>query len=504
MSMPAEQLPATLQLDTLLAGLADAPPVPIVDIAMDSRRLCAGSLFLACPGATHHGLDFREQAIAAGVAAIAFDASTATGAVNGFGVPTVPVQDLTSHLGEIANRFFDFPSARLKVAGVTGTNGKTTVAWMIARCLTRLGRQCGYAGTLGFGIGKIDEGGQMTSPDVIELNRRLAGFCDSGADYAAIEVSSHALDQRRVDGTRFDAVLFTNLSRDHLDYHGDMRAYGNAKAKLFLDYPTRCRIVNLDSEFGGELASRCGDEVITVSTKFDRVANGRPYAFVRSVITRSNGSDVRLQTSWGDAQLFVPLLGEFNIANAVLVLAYLLSAGIDLDDACDALAGIDAPPGRMQRVNAASGPSVYIDYAHTPNALDAALHAVRAHSRGKVWCVFGCGGNRDAGKRPMMGRIAERLADRVVVTDDNPRDEASAHITDGIVSGFNKADAATVIADRKTAIEWAIAHAAPADVILIAGKGHECHQIVAGEQREFSDYAVAAAKLTATEREGRA
>ncbi|MDH3747842.1 MAG: UDP-N-acetylmuramoyl-L-alanyl-D-glutamate--2,6-diaminopimelate ligase [Gammaproteobacteria bacterium] len=504
MSMPAEHLITETFLDVLLERLANAPALPVVDIASDSRRLKMGSLFLACEGATHHGLDFWEPALEAGAVAIAYDSSTATKVPGDIGIPLVPVANLANHLGEIANRFFGSPSEQLEVVGVTGTNGKSSVAWMIAQSLDRLGRKCAYAGTLGYGIGEIDSDDNMTTPDVIEMHRRLATFRDNGADHAAVEVSSHALDQRRVDGVRFHAALFTNLTRDHLDYHGSMRAYGDAKAKLFVEHRANNRIINLDSEFGSELAARCGNDVITVSTKFDRVANGRPFVFVRSIITQATGSRVHLQTSWGNGSAFVPLPGDFNIANAVLVLAYLLADNFELEDACAALAELSAPPGRMQRVAVTHGPAVYIDYAHTPNALDHALRALRAHCRANVWCVFGCGGDRDAGKRPLMARIAERLADRVVICNDNPRSEPPAKIVDDILAGLTKTDTATVIEDRAAAIAWAIANADASDVVLIAGKGHENYQIIGNDRLDFSDYDAALGNLEALRPEGRA
>lgn len=504
MSMPAEHLTTETSLDVLLERLANAPALPVVDIASDSRRLKMGSLFIACEGATHHGLDFWEPALEAGAVAIAYDSSTATDVPEDVGIPLVPVAHLANHLGEIANRFFGSPSEQLEVVGVTGTNGKSTVAWMIAQCLERVGRKSAYAGTLGYGIGDIDSDDEMTTPDVIEMHRRLAAFRDQGADHAAVEVSSHALDQGRVDGVRFHAALFTNLSRDHLDYHGGMQAYGDAKAKLFVEHRANHRIINVDSEFGSELADRCGNDVITVSTKFDRVANGRPYVFVRSVITQATGSRIRLQTSWGNASAFVPLPGDFNVANAVLVLAYLLADNIELKDACEALSELNAPPGRMQRVPVAHGPAVYIDYAHTPNALDHALRALRAHCGANLWCVFGCGGDRDTGKRPLMARIAERLADRVVICSDNPRSEPPVEIIEGILAGLTKVDSATVIEDRAAAIAWAIANADASDAILIAGKGHENYQIVGSDRLDFSDFDAALGNLEALLPEGRA
>ena len=503
MSMPAEQLHPQATLADLLDGFADAPELAVGGLALDSRKVDKGFLFLACQGANNHGLDFSEQVVAAGAVAIAFDSTTAKTLPKDVDIPLIPVANLAAHLGEIANRFFAFPSRQLKVIAVTGTNGKSTVAWLLAQCLDIIGKPCAYAGTLGYGVGEIDNDNDddMTSPDVIELHRRLAGFVAAGVEYAAIEVSSHALDQRRIAGVRFDTTLFTNLSRDHLDYHGDMRAYGEAKARLFVEYPADRRIINLDSEFGTQLASRCREEVITVSTNFDRVANGRPYVFVRSVMSNVNGSELAIQSAWGEARIDLPLVGDFNIANALLVLAYLLAADIELEQACDALSQVTAPPGRMQRVVAEHGPAVYIDYAHTPGAIEVALHALRAHTRGRLYCVFGCGGDRDAGKRPLMGRAAERLADEVVITNDNPRSENPGDIIADIVAGFSNSSGVTIIEDRGAAIAWAIANANTNDVVLIAGKGHENYQIIGDERLDFSDYGAVAGNLTALARE---
>lgn len=495
--MPAEQLSNYMTLDTLLERLATAPPVPVADITIDSREIRPGSVFIATAGATHHGIDFLQQAADAGAVACVYDSTTVKDVPGGLDIPLIPVASLAGHLGSLANRYFGSPSEHLAVVGVTGTNGKSTVAWMLAQSLSMLGRICGYGGTLGYGVGEISDDTNMTTPDVIELHRRLADFRDANASHAAIEVSSHALDQCRVQGVRFAAALFTNLTRDHLDYHVDMRAYGEAKAKLFIEHRAKTRIINVDSEFGTSLADRCGNDVITVSTRFDRVANSRPFVLVRSITARHGGSDVRVQTSWGNSQFFVPMPGDYNVANAAIVLAYLLVEGIELADATDVIRAIIAPPGRMQRVPSGSGPATYVDYAHTPNALDAAMHALRAHGRGKLWCVFGCGGERDAGKRPQMGRIAERLADRVIVTNDNPRGESPSAITAHILAGMTDPQAATVIEDRAAAIAWAIAHAGDNDQVLIAGKGHENYQLIAGTTVKFSDYDVAKANLEA-------
>ena len=466
MSMPAEHINTQPSLSDLLDGLAEAPAITVDGLALDSRRIDRGFLFLACAGATNHGLDFSQQVVRAGAVAIAYDSSTATAIPDEVGVPLIPVVDLATKVGEIANRFFDFPSTKMQVIAVTGTNGKSTVAWLVAQCLDLLGKSCAYAGTLGYGVGEIRNDCDMTSPDVVEMHRRLAGFVDAGANFAAIEVSSHALDQKRVDSVTFDTTMLTNLSRDHLDYHGDMLAYGEAKARLFLEYPAERRVINLDSEFGADLASRCQGNVITVSTDFDRAAIAGPHVFVRSIVANENGSEVSVQSSWGDARFDLPLVGEFNVANSILVLAYLLSIDVPITGACDALAQVSAPPGRMQAVPSRGGPAVFIDYAHTPAALDVTLRALRPHTRGNLWCVFGCGGDRDAGKRPIMGQLAEVLADTVVLTNDNPRSENPAAIVADIAAGLSDGSSVNIIEDRAAAIAWAVANAAADDVIL--------------------------------------
>ena len=401
----------------------------------------------------------------------------------------IAVDDLASHLGEIANRFYGSPSESLKTIGVTGTNGKTTVAWLLAQCLELLGDRCGYLGTLGFGVGELDGGEGMTTPAAIELHGRLAGFVDQGASAAAIEVSSHALSQRRIDGVSFEAVLFTNLSRDHLDYHGDMQSYFDSKASLFLAHDATHRIINIDSRYGVELASLCADSVV-IATRSAAPADVQRFVSVQSVVANSDGSDVAVTTSWGDGTFTLPLPGTFNVENAVLVLGYLLASGVEIEKACDVLQLVDAPSGRMQRI-AASGTPIYVDYAHTPDAIESALTAMQPHCAGDLWCVLGCGGDRDKGKRPLMAAVAERLADRVVVTTDNPRSESPQAIIGDVMTGFEHVSDVTAIEDRAAAIAWTVANAAPADVVLIAGKGHENYQEVDGQRLPFSDYALA-------------
>jgi UDP-N-acetylmuramoyl-L-alanyl-D-glutamate--2,6-diaminopimelate ligase len=334
----------------------------------------------------------------------------------------------------------------------------------------------------------------------VQLHGILAEFRDDNATHAAIEVSSHALAQGRTDGVRFDSAIFTNLSRDHIDYHGDMQRYFASKAQLFEHDELRHRIINIDSEFGKKLAELYGNDAVIVSTRIDRPAidrnaDDRPFVFVRAVVSDETGSRVSVETSWGSATFKIEMPGYFNVENAALVLALLLRQGTAIADAGAVLGQVSAPPGRMQRVadDESALPTVYIDFAHTPDGLEVALRALRQHCKGKLWCVFGCGGDRDSGKRPLMGEIAARLADRIVVTSDNPRTEDPAMIIADVLAGTS--DDAVVIADRAAAIAHAIARSDASDTILIAGKGHESVQIVGTRSIPFSDQTIARANL---------
>ena len=490
MSMPAESLQMAPTLKALLSGIVAAPKIPVLGISSDSRKLRAGDVFFACQGALSHGLDFTAEALESGVVAIVFDVSTAQ--ATDAPVPVIAVEHLAERLGEISNRFFDFPSQSLCVHGVTGTNGKTTVAYLLRESLRRLDESCGYVGTVGAGVQHIDASMALTTPPCFELQGLLADFVDAGAGHAAIEVSSHAIEQSRIDGIRFETATFTNLSRDHIDYHGDMRTYFETKARLFLNSDVTHRIVNIDDEFGIELARRCGTNLISVSIQKDVALPASRFVRAHEITPVADGFEVAVTTSWGDANLSLPLPGLFNVSNALQVLAVLLSQDVSLQRACAALSAVSAPPGRLQHVRYGSGnkvPAVYVDYSHTPASLELALQALRTHTRGQLWCVFGCGGDRDRGKRPMMGSIAATNADRAIVTNDNPRTENPATIIKEILGGMEAA--ALAIEDRDAAIGHAIKQAAVNDIVLLAGKGHEDYQIIGNQITSFSDYDVA-------------
>ena len=470
---------------------SDVPDVLISGIAMDSRRISEGGAFLACRGLSGHGLDHLDDALAAGCAAVIYEPEESISADDlPADLPSIAIPGLKNKLGYIADRFFGHPSADVDVIGITGTNGKTTVAWLVAECLQLLDMPCAYCGTLGFGLTSIEGDAGMTTPDVVECHRRLAMLRSAGATHAAMEVSSHALAQGRVDGIRFKAAVFTNLSRDHLDYHGDMTAYAAAKARLFLDHDSEIRIVNVDTPAGVQLAERCDGPVVTVSM----IPDARASLVIRWAEATADGFDLSFDSAWGQGHLALPLYGHFNVENAALVLAVMLSLGVPAEDACRALERIRSAPGRLELV-ADAKPRVLVDYAHTPDAIESVLTALRINCDGRIWCVFGCGGDRDRGKRPLMGRAAERLADRIVITNDNPRSEEPGDIIDDIVAGLEAPRRATVIEDRGAAIAWAIAEAAENDIVLIAGKGHESVQIIGGERVPFSDVDVARAVI---------
>lgn len=469
---------------------AEIAGTTVADIASDSRRCRAGGLFLALRGAGSHGLEHLGEALRQGVSAIAWESCAGVTApdVSGNAV-CFEVQDLGATVGEIADRFFDQPSARMDVVGVTGTNGKTSCTYFLAQALEICGRSTGVIGTLGVGRAGALENVGLTTPAVVEVHRALATIRDAGGDTVAMEVSSHALDQGRVDAVRFKAAVFTNLTRDHLDYHGTIEKYAAAKERLFHTADLDHAVINCDDPFGVQLADRvCREtdlEVVRVGGALE--SRGASYVAIESVIATKNGLSLVVDTSWGAATIESPLWGQFNAENLALSLGLLLALGHSLADASNALQQIQPPPGRMEVFTpAVSGlPAVIVDYAHTPDALDKALRAARTHTSGKIWCVFGCGGERDKGKRPQMGRIAESAADTVIVTDDNPRGEDGDAIVTDILAGM--AGTATAQRDRRSAITFAIEQAGEADVVLVAGKGHEDYQLVAGERLPFSD-----------------
>ena len=495
---------APARLAELTAGLVDAPAAfAVSDVTLDSRAASPGALFLACRGRGRHGAEFAADAVTRGARAVLYepDAQRPDG-----GRPQLPagvfvagVPQLSRHVGVIADRFFGQPSQALTVAGITGTNGKTTCAWLLAQALERCRQRTAYMGTIGFGFPDALAATEHTTADAVTVHRRLAAVRDLGAEAVSMEVSSHALDQDRVAGVRFHTAIFTNLSRDHLDYHGTMAHYAAAKARLFAWPGLALRVINVDDELGARLAGQLSATQLVATTRGHAPLVAAPDVRVvraASVEARVSGLLVRVESSWGTVALKVPLIGDFNADNVLTVLAVLLAWDVPLADAAAALESCRAAPGRMEAFGGqAAAPLVIVDYAHTPDALVKALQAARRHCRSRLRVVFGCGGDRDPGKRPIMGRAAAELADEAVVTDDNPRSEPPERIVSEILTGIPAGAAVRVEHDRARAIRATVKRSGAGDVVLIAGKGHEEYQIYGGERRPFSDQSVARAAL---------
>jgi UDP-N-acetylmuramoyl-L-alanyl-D-glutamate--2,6-diaminopimelate ligase len=491
--MPARAANAGISLAALLDGIVATLPRDrgVTDVALDSRAVTPGALFLACRGRSSHGLQYLDAALAAGAAAVLWESGP------GIATPHVPedvtaiaVPELARHVGRIADRFFRSPSAALAVHGVTGTNGKTTTAFLLAQALESCGHASAYAGTLGFGRTRALRDSTHTTPDCVSVHRQLADARGLGMRDVAMEVSSHALDQGRVDAVRFRTAIFTNLTRDHLDYHSSMDEYGAAKARLFRTPGLEHRVINVGDAFGRKLAADTGAEgtVISVATAAGAWRAER-FVVARHVSTKPRGLDLDVETHEGVVNFAASLVGRFNADNLLLALAALLGRGIRLDQAARALATVCAPAGRMEAFHRQGRAVAVVDYAHSPDALAQALAALREHCSGRLWCVFGCGGDRDPGKRPLMAAVVERLADVVLVTDDNPRSENGDAIVADIARGFTDRSRIRVIRDRARAVATALEEAHASDVVLIAGKGHEDYQIYGSERRPYSDRA---------------
>jgi len=462
------------------------PAQPVRGLAVDTRRLEPGAVFLALPGTRAHGLAHVPAAVAAGAAAVAWDTdeevdvADAEAAAGAAGVPLVGVPGLRRHLGAIAARLYREPSQDLDVIAVTGTDGKTSVTHFIAQLLSTPQAAWGVVGTLGHGLVDRLHPGALTTPDAAALQRALADCREAGATGVAMEASSHALEQGRLAGTAVDLAVLTHLGRDHLDYHGSVEAYADAKSRLF-ELPTlRAQVLNVDDELGRRLQDRAAGAVFTYSA-----AGAAADLSAEAVTPRADGVQLTLSLGGIRRPVHLPLVGRFNVANVLAAVAAALALGRPMDVVLDRLATLCPVPGRMEQFQAAGAPLVVVDYAHTPGALEQALTALRPHAAGQLCVVFGCGGERDAGKRSLMGEVAARLADRVVITDDNPRGEDAAAIRAAVAAGAG--DAAEVVADRRAAIAEAIAAGAPGDVVLVAGKGHEKEQEVAGQRLPFSD-----------------
>ncbi|WP_027070664.1 UDP-N-acetylmuramoyl-L-alanyl-D-glutamate--2,6-diaminopimelate ligase [Novilysobacter defluvii] len=491
------------QAQLLSRLLPDVPAIPagleVTGLVMDSRRVEPGDAFVAIAGFGTHGLAFAGQARESGAAAILFEPPAP--AEHPAPADAIAVPGLRSRLGEMGDAFHGRPSAAMDVVGVTGTNGKTSTVQLLAQAWEALDVHAATIGTLGVGLGGQLVPTGFTTPLVLQTHELLGQLRDAGARAVAMEVSSHALDQGRVDGVHFDVALFTNLSRDHLDYHGDMEAYGAAKARLFAWPGLKAAVVNLDDPHGRRLAEDLADGVRLVGVSSRGVSDATLSAI--NLQLDDAGIGFELATGTGQHTVRSPLLGRFNVDNLLAVAGALYALDVPPARIAGVLGALQPVHGRMTRLGGASGagpvqPLVVVDYAHTPDALLQALDAVRGHAAERVLCVFGCGGERDRGKRPEMAVIARDRADVVIVTDDNPRGEDGDVIVADILAGLDATpDGVRLLVerDRRRAIERAIASARVGDVVLVAGKGHEPYQEIAGVRHPFDDAQVARAAL---------
>jgi UDP-N-acetylmuramoyl-L-alanyl-D-glutamate--2,6-diaminopimelate ligase len=491
--MPEAQVSQGFCLAALLKGLAEPSPladeVAVTGLSQDAQSVVPGDLFLAVRGRRTHGLQYLDQALAQGAAAVVWepDGKIASPSVRKK-IPVIALPELHQRLGLIADRFFSHPSRDLTIIGVTGTDGKTSVSHFLAQAMDVPDKPCGLIGTLGYGLNGRLRLAEHTTPDAIRLHAELAGMRSQGAKAAVMEISSHGLDQHRTNGVVMDVAVLTNLTRDHLDYHADVGAYAAAKRRLFELPGLRHAILNTDDDFGLELArSLRGPLELLGYGQRNPPRHVLPMVRASRIESALSGVRFEVQTSMGGGRVESRLLGRFNVNNLLAVLGTLLVLGMPLRQALLHLGHTRGVPGRMEGHGGGDKPLVVVDYAHTPAALAQVLIALREHCRGRLRCVFGCGGDRDRGKRPLMAQVAEQHADEAIVTDDNPRTEPPRTIIGDILKGFSNPARIVVIQDRAQAIAHAVSRARAGDVVLVAGKGHEQEQIVGEQAWPFSD-----------------
>jgi UDP-N-acetylmuramoyl-L-alanyl-D-glutamate--2,6-diaminopimelate ligase len=474
--------PVGAQLGGDAAGRADALGT---DVQHDSRKVRRGDLFAALPGARTHGLEHVAQALASGAVAILVE-SGASGALGT--TPRIEVSDIRLGLALAAEAVHGWPSRSARVAAITGTNGKTTTAWLLERALWAIGQRAARMGTIGYAFGDFSEDCPLTTPEADDISRFARRVVDGGATHLVMEASSHALAQRRVDGLEIAVAAFTNLTQDHLDYHGSMTAYAAAKRRLFEELSPGAVAINVEDPFGRELVDA------TSSPRVLRVGRSSA-ADVHPLGVRMTSSGIQATVALpsGAVELVSPLVGEHNLDNLLMTVAMVEALELDVSAAARSLSQAPPVPGRLERCDSATDDvTVLVDYAHTPDALRRALEAVRSLTQGELVCVFGCGGDRDPGKRPKMGEAVSAAADRALLTTDNPRTEAPEDIARAVEPGLRRHPIRyEVVLDRTTAIERAIGEARPGDVVLIAGKGHEPYQIIGTQKFPYDDRIVA-------------
>ena len=464
----------------------------ITGIQIDSRFVRKSDLFIACFGRNHDARNYIDLAIESGCAAVLAEFTVGMRRLDmRSNVPVIGIDNLPSKVSEIASRFFQFPSSKLGVIGITGTNGKTSCSQFIANTFQNLGYKCGMIGTLGAGLPDCLEETQLTTPDAVYSQKKLAEMASQNVEYVAMEASSVGLHQKRVEAIKFDTAIFTNLTRDHLDYHRTMSDYGESKKKLFKMSGLKSAILNLDDDFALSIINSIPKEVEILTYS---IANDNAAIFSKKLTFTNSGYSADIHTPIGVKRVSGKLIGYFNFSNILAVIAVLISTlrrrnteNLELDKILEQVSLLAPVDGRMEIVDKSHEVIAIVDYAHTPASLRCALTTLKDHFKGKIWCVFGCGGNRDEGKRPIMGEIAEANADHLVLTDDNPRDEAGDRIVSQILSGVKDPSKVSVIRDRASAIEYAISNAASTDVVLIAGKGHETYQDISGNKTNFND-----------------
>jgi len=472
-----------MNLRTLI-NESSAPDVLVRNLTLDTRTLAPGDVFVALPGAEHDGRDFIEPALEAGAVAVLMESGRE---LHQDDARVIPISGLKGELGALANRLYGSPSCDLKVVAVTGTNGKTSVVDLTAQLLRRMGRKTGTIGTLGMRLDQERTETSNTTPDCLALQRQLRQWRDDGVECVTLEASSHALDQGRLDGLAVDVGVFTNLSRDHLDYHHSMDAYCEAKLKLFREFEPVSSIYNADDEAVVTHSDIWWSGGLGVST-------GGAKTEIRIEVVQAIPQVLKLETPWGDGRLQTALSGRFNAFNVGASLAAALSLGVDFAEALAAAEALEPVLGRLQAVGDGADIRVIVDYAHTPDALERAICALKeTDNAGALWVLFGCGGDRDPGKRAEMGAIACQFADRVILTSDNPRSEAPEAIIADILRGCDGSP--IVESDRAAAIALVIAEAKVGDTVLIAGKGHETYQEIAGVRSPFNDAEHAAQHL---------
>ncbi len=449
--------------------------------SLDSRRINKDEVFIALKGRKYNGIRYIDDAIARGANCILVEDEV----TQIYPVPVIKINDLKNKIANIVAKFYQDPSKKLNLIGVTGTNGKSTIVYLLSFILSNLGEKTAQIGTLGFGSWRDLIESDLTTPDVIQLQKNLSGLLGSGHKTVAMEVSSIGIAEKRVGMLDFNVGIFTNLSPEHLDYHQNMYSYGRAKQKLFTDFNLELAILNTDDPFGSQLK-----EMISGNTEVVTYGMTKADFCINKITNTKEGMELDIKTPKGDQRLITNLMGKFNIYNLLALLAYVEFKGLSSNNCLKLIENLPAIPGRMQLISNPGNIRIFVDFAHTPDAIANALMALKSCSNGKLICVFGCGGERDQYKRAKMGKIASEIADLVYITDDNPRGEDPKDIVNDILSGIIRKDKIKVIHDRADAIYQAISLATFQDVMLIAGKGHENYQIYHDHQEPFDDVKV--------------